>query len=72
MENIQMMIAAHLRHAHRKRERVVRILEQPVIIYSNRMKIEPRRVDRQSERALVTDEMHLVTALRQFFAQSGS
>ena len=63
------MIAADFRHLHRKRQRVIRIFKQAVITDLHRMKKDSRRIGRQTKRPLVTDEMHLMPAARQFFAQ---
>ncbi len=71
MEHVQLMIAAYLGHSYRERQGVIRILEQIVIIDRHRMEMKPGRIHRQTERTLVTDEMHLMTPARQFFPQRG-
>ena len=64
------MIAAHFGHSDRERQRVVRIFEQLIFVDDDRMEMQPRRIFRQPERAFVAEEMHLVSAPRQFLAQA--
>src|SRR5271165_4401070 len=69
MKNVELMIAAHFRHFHREWQCIIGILEQSIVIDQHRMKIESRAIKRHSERAPIANEMHLVAALRQLFAE---
>ena len=71
VQHVQPLLAADFRHLHGQRQRVVRVLEQAVIVDRDRMEKHPRGVCRHTERAFVTDEMHLMAAPRQFLAQRG-
>ena len=71
MQHLKLIFLAHLRHFHRKRQRVIRILEQIVIVDDHRMEEQPRDIHGQAERTFVTDEMHFMPALHQLLAQGG-
>src|SRR5580704_19488035 len=69
MKNVELVVAAHFCHFYRKRQCVVGILEQSVIIDHHRVEIQARSIHWHSERPPVADEMHLMSASRQFFAE---
>ena len=70
VQDIQSVVAAHLGHSDRERQRVIRILEQLIFVDDHRMEMQARRIFRQPERAFVAEEMHLMPAPRQFLAQA--
>ena len=69
VQDIQPKIAANLRHFYGKRQGIIRILEQIVIVYDYGMEKKPRRIHGQAERPLIADEMHLVAAAGEFLAE---
>jgi hypothetical protein len=69
MKNVELMVATHFRHFHRERQCIIGILEQSVIVNHHWMKKKSRGVRGHSERTLVANEMHLMSASRQFFAE---
>ena len=71
VQHVEPMVAAHLGHAHRQRQGVVGVSEQPVLVDRDGMKVQTRRVRGQAERALVGDEVHVVPARGQLFAERG-
>jgi hypothetical protein len=71
VQHVEPVVAAHLGHAHRQRQRVVGISEQAILVDRDGMKVQPRGVGGQAERALVRDEVHVVSARGQLFAERG-
>src|SRR5882672_2207054 len=70
MQYVKLVVVAYFRHLDGERQGIIGVLEQIVIVDDHRMEMQAGRVHRQTERTLVADEMHLVTALRQLLAQS--
>src|SRR5580765_9006212 len=72
MQHIQTMLLAYLSHFDRERQGVVRILEQAVTADFYRVKMNPWRVERQTERPFITDKMHFMSSRGEFFTKSRS
>src|SRR5277367_2595667 len=72
MKNVELMIAADLRHFYRKRQRVVWIFEESVIVNDDGMEEKSWGVGRHAKRAFVADEVHLMPHSGQLFAERGS
>ena len=70
VQHVQAVVAADFRHPHRERQGVIGIFEQLIFVDHHRMKMQPRDIFRQTKWTLITDEMHFVSAPRQFFAQT--
>ena len=62
MQDIELMIAHDLVHAHGECEVIRRILEQRIASDIHLVKPDPRQKTRQAKRLLVRDEVYLVTA----------
>src|SRR5208283_2152580 len=69
MEDVELMVTAHFRHFYRKRQSVIGILEQSVVIDYHRVKEQSWRICGHPERSFVADEMHFVPTLGQLFAE---
>src|ERR1022692_1691761 len=70
-EDVEAMVAAHLRHLDRERKRVVGILEQLVAVDHHGVEKQPGGVRGQTERPLVADEMGLVPAAGKLLTEGG-
>jgi hypothetical protein len=66
---VERVVAAHLGHLDRERQRVVGILEEPVVVDHDRVVEEPRRPGRKPEGAFVAYEMRLVPPARELLAE---
>ena len=69
VEHIEPVIAADLSHLDGKRQRIIRVFEQAVIVDRHRMKPQPWLIGRHPKGAFVADEMDLVPAPGEFFPQ---
>ena len=67
----QMQVAADLGHFYGERQGIVGVTEKLVVVDRDRMEADTIALRRHSERALVTDKMDLVPALREFVAERG-
>src|ERR1700709_361275 len=72
VENIELVIAAHFRHFHRKWQCIVGIFEKSVVIDRDRMKKKSGCSHRPPKWPPVTDEMNFVSAPRQLFSKRRS
>ena len=71
VDEIEAVVAGHFSEFHRKREGVVGIFEETVAVDFDRVKMDAGGVDRETERTFVTDEVDLMTAGGEFFAEGG-
>src|SRR5579859_1258217 len=71
MQHVKSVVAAHLRHFNGQRQGVVGIFEKIVIIDDHGMKMQPRHIRGQTEWTLVAEEVNVMSATGQFFAESG-
>ena len=71
MENVEIVGPANFRHLHGQGQRVVRVFEQPINIDRHGMVEQNVRVGRQTKRPLIADEVHLMSAPRQFLPEGG-
>ena len=72
VKNVELVVTTHFRHLYRERQCIIGILEQSVIINHHRVKKKSRSIERHAKRTLVADEMNLMSAAGQFFAERGS
>ena len=69
VEDVEPVVARHLGHLDRQRQRVVGVLEEPVVVDHNGVEEDPRRAPWQAERPLVADEVRLVAPAGQLLPQ---
>ena len=69
VEDIEAEITADFRHFDGQRQRVIRILEQAVIVDDDRMEKNMRRIRLDAKRSLLADEVNLVSTPREFLAK---
>jgi hypothetical protein len=69
VQDVEAMLAAHRRHAHRERQGVVGEPEELVFVDGDGMEVQARGVRGQAEWTLVGDEVHVVPARGQVLAE---